>query len=445
MKTARIFGILCPALAVACGGTGGESTGQNVSAETVDPTDSENLGYVLVRSPAAASAMSYTLALGGRAIEADKSLRLTAGTYTLSISYGGNDWSTRPETRQLAITVQKTQTTTVLLSAVRFDFSGASPSDGDLNVVPSRTLRIDASSIDPNPATSSLVCTVHKPAGYVWNCHHEVNYLGSQSQWTEGQFTSSDDCWNHCRETRDHENLSCMVDHTTPEEKTCTTVTVPAKYPDSVVANPTFTGLWSGDARTALVTFGGSFKLSLTSPDETLAKSIAPGATDTIRLMSTQHPNRGSIVINPPVSRDLPSAAATALVVAIPQPGARNKVTLDGLSPRTLTAVGFASGNGNAYLELGSRHVPITVPDGGQVTVNLKRIDVRDVTLQREDGTSYVVKGTYRVFSENDGNVDGFGNILTGFGVDVLPGRYRIELAYTTAEGPKSQTFRLAL
>jgi hypothetical protein len=85
------------------------------------------------------------------------------------------------------------------------------------------------------------------------------------------------------------------------------------------------------------------------------------------------------------------------------------------------------------------------------VTVPVDRIDVNDVSLTKETGEKYTVKGTWQLYTPGPNNswvpflVRDCGSGTTPFtsptksGLDVLPGNYRVVVSYTTAEGNKTQ------
>jgi hypothetical protein len=109
------------------------------------------------------------------------------------------------------------------------------------------------------------------------------------------------------------------------------------------------------------------------------------------------------------------------------------------------------------------------VRTGNATFIQLKRIDVNDVNVVREDGSSYIRSGLFSVWKrdfpsyETDYNpsvklpnysrencaelpsIIPTTNFATLSGVDVLPGRYRIEVKYDTEEGRKTQIHDLDL
>lgn len=69
--------------------------------------------------------------------------------------------------------------------------------------------------------------------------------------------------------------------------------------------------------------------------------------------------------------------------------------------------------------------------------ISLHRVDVDDVVVTREDGTTYTVKGSYVL---KLAGVNVAGPLSTATGIDVLPGTYDLVTSYTTADGPQTQT-----
>jgi hypothetical protein len=74
--------------------------------------------------------------------------------------------------------------------------------------------------------------------------------------------------------------------------------------------------------------------------------------------------------------------------------------------------------------------------------VNLRRLDVDNVTITREDGTTYTVVGTYTL---NYGGIQVAGPYSTGTGIDALPGTYEFSLSYTDFDGLQTQTQTITL
>ncbi len=74
--------------------------------------------------------------------------------------------------------------------------------------------------------------------------------------------------------------------------------------------------------------------------------------------------------------------------------------------------------------------------------IGLHRLDVNDVSITREDGTTYTVQGTY---SLNFGGVLVAGPYNTSTGIDVLSGTYEFSLSYTDFDGAQTQTQTITL
>jgi hypothetical protein len=101
------------------------------------------------------------------------------------------------------------------------------------------------------------------------------------------------------------------------------------------------------------------------------------------------------------------------------------------LTLRAYHACGYelhAGGRTQALAESGTNHV------------TLHRIDVADVTVTRENGSTYVTRGTYELLYQ------GWliaGPYPTNGGIDVLPGDYELIVRYTTALGPQANHYDL--
>lgn len=106
----------------------------------------------------------------------------------------------------------------------------------------------------------------------------------------------------------------------------------------------------------------------------------------------------------------------------------------------------------------------LDVKPGKTSTVQLERLDVDDVEVRREDGSKYNEKGTWKVwrkdatgawqpltrrhgqYSDCSGHAQPIqAEFPTGYGIDVLPGDYRIQVDYSTAEGGKKQEFTVSV
>jgi hypothetical protein len=108
-----------------------------------------------------------------------------------------------------------------------------------------------------------------------------------------------------------------------------------------------------------------------------------------------------------------------------------------GRSPLNLKA--FVDSACTHTLNVAGRKVEISKTTPNDFT--LQRLDVDDVTITREDGSTYITGGTFELFF--GGNHMMWGS--TNSGLDLLPGTYELVINYTTVEGPKTQrqTFTL--
>jgi hypothetical protein len=126
----------------------------------------------------------------------------------------------------------------------------------------------------------------------------------------------------------------------------------------------------------------------------------------------------------------------------------------------------FAASQGAMHYEyiVNGVVVPIDAKPGKSITINVDRLDVDDVEVEKEDGTTYLAKGSYVVYREGPnstwipitqvvgqyGDCSGYAStsqltIPTGYGIDLPYGNYRLVISYNTAEGAKTkdQTFTL--
>lgn len=86
--------------------------------------------------------------------------------------------------------------------------------------------------------------------------------------------------------------------------------------------------------------------------------------------------------------------------------------------------------------------IPLTA--GAKQTISIKRIDVKDVEITPENGKApYIVKGSWDVYDETSSQLI-VADLPTGYGVDVLPGKYRVEVSHRGDEGKTEvETFHL--
>lgn len=102
--------------------------------------------------------------------------------------------------------------------------------------------------------------------------------------------------------------------------------------------------------------------------------------------------------------------------------------------------------------------IPIDAKPGQTTTIDMQRLDVDDVEVEKEDGSTYSVKGTYQVYRQGPNaswipitqpigqysDCSGSSGRATwtpptGTGMDLPEGTYRVVISYNTAEGAKTQ------
>lgn len=231
-------------------------------------------------------------------------------------------------------------------------------------------------------------------------------------------------------------------------------------------------------------------------------KTIAEGKVEEIALATKDL--RATIVIQPPAQRELPNAPPEAcqtrdrvFVVqrnrdggeaeprpqdqrtyqsnqsAYPEGYVRNKAdpivayrALPVSETTSLRVFPFTTAEAPKRYEVVVNGLvePLDVKPGKTVVVQLDRLDVGDVEVQREDGSKYMEKGTFKVWRKRSGSQwepivrrtgqysDCSGqehtvqsSFPTGHGLDLLAGDYRVIVDYTTAEGGKQQEFVVTL
>lgn len=103
------------------------------------------------------------------------------------------------------------------------------------------------------------------------------------------------------------------------------------------------------------------------------------------------------------------------------------------------------------FLWLNGTYANFEVAPGGTTVVQMQRLDVDDVEVTREDGTKFRTAGTYSIEWLNPaGNYVAWPELQklpTKTGVDLVPGHYRVTVAYTTLEppGPKQDVYEIDL
>jgi hypothetical protein len=169
--------------------------------------------------------------------------------------------------------------------------------------------------------------------------------------------------------------------------------------------------------------------------------------TETRKFMLAEG-SSSDIAIKLPAVGDVPATFATNLTFAEPRELADARATSITSSCGTDRAYAVAGGaltklNLKAFQDTAC--VYTLTPGGGRAvelkqtaanTVTLKRFDVDDVEITRENGSTYTVKGTYEIYF---GGALVSGPYPTNTGVNLLPGTYEVVTKFSTVDGPQTQ------
>lgn len=198
----------------------------------------------------------------------------------------------------------------------------------------------------------------------------------------------------------------------------------------------------TSDGSSAMAVIGSGFEVNFgISNIDGIA--VAPQAGNTQQITLSGNAGRRISRIQAPASRDMPPANCgwqkDVYMVSINASGGQRSVTLApgetidfGTSPRF--------DNYHYYLQANAWQSSVDIPIGqrgaGPELTKLGRIDVDDVLI---NSTQPRVKGTYQIYRANpDGSAKGGGLLScspsTKTGVDLLPGKYRVEVSYSTIE-----------
>lgn len=439
MSHARIvaFLVASAAGALAVGGCSvvGDDAESSEADDTIHPKDGETLGNVVVHRPPAGAVMGFAVQIDGQDVTPETPFRVTEGTHVLSLAQVGADWNGLdvPQTVYRRVDVKKQETTDVNLSAMTFGFVPGDLADGDLNVLAPSALKL---TLDNKPFPHD--CGARK-----WECK-SGNYDcslwemgGTCWSWVikdysvKGTYDTFQACDSACAKNSIYGPLNATC--TQPSDKVCDQPEI-----ETLVDTKNLKSVFSGTSSSAIALLGGSY--TVTTSSGTVGVTLSPGAFQVVN-QGAHGAAHGNVVVTPPTSRDMPNARNDQLTLKLDGEG-RNTMVVDTRSTYTVKAVGFDNGaTTNLAATLGPRTIRLAVHDGETTPLTLGRIDMDDVTVKREDGTTYLAHGNYTVTCITDGAA--IGSFATKTGIDVLPGDYRVDLTYSTAEGPKSQTFRL--
>jgi hypothetical protein len=175
--------------------------------------------------------------------------------------------------------------------------------------------------------------------------------------------------------------------------------------------------------------------------------TIAAGEAKDIDLTTTD--KRATIHVIPPSSRSFPNSACSRsdwLAQRSDSGTIVRQMAVPATADASYKVMPLAAADGSHYemLTADGSGTPLTVAAGQTVDFKVKRIDVNDVSVTREDGSTYAATGSY-VVSRKDLATGTFQPLLggcasnTATGLDVAPGVYKITTSWTTADGPDSE------
>ncbi|MBI5543014.1 MAG: hypothetical protein HY901_03950 [Deltaproteobacteria bacterium] len=131
-------------------------------------------------------------------------------------------------------------------------------------------------------------------------------------------------------------------------------------------------------------------------------------------------------------ARELPDAAVATITSSVS--GERSYRLPAGTAISNLNLQAYK--NSSALYTFTAAGRTVALSQTGSNTLSLNRVDVDDVTVTREDSSTYVARGTYELYF---GGICVAGPYDTATGIDVLPGDYELVLKYRTADGEKIQ------
>jgi hypothetical protein len=130
-------------------------------------------------------------------------------------------------------------------------------------------------------------------------------------------------------------------------------------------------------------------------------------------------------------ARALPDAQSTVIASSCERP-----YTVPSSATGTVNLKAFVFPECTYKLQVPGREVVLSQTATNNITMN--RLDVDDVTVTREDGTTYAARGTFELYY---GGAKIAGPYNTSSGIDALPGDYEIVVKYTTALGQQTNRY----
>ena len=159
------------------------------------------------------------------------------------------------------------------------------------------------------------------------------------------------------------------------------------------------------------------------------------------------------VPISLPVLGSVPTLFTASITLADPRQlptvgAAQIKSSCSGDRSYSVSAIATGTLNLKAYTDsscvytLDVNGVTRTLSQTAANPFTLRRVDVDDVLVTREDGSTYTARGTYELYL---GGLRVAGPYYTHNGIDALPGTYELVISYSTADGPKTQKHTFTL
>ncbi|MDB4939444.1 MAG: hypothetical protein JWP87_6416 [Labilithrix sp.] len=174
--------------------------------------------------------------------------------------------------------------------------------------------------------------------------------------------------------------------------------------------------------------------------------AIPSGSTTTTQKFTLKEGDTSEIAVALPVIGAIPATFATSVKFLDPRelPDAQiatitsscpndRKYNLPATSTTALNLKAFVA---NCVYTFNAAGRTVTLNQTASNAISMNRLDVDNVTVTRENGTTYEVAGKYELFF---GGTRVAGPFNTNSGIDVLPGTYELVTSFSTADGPQTQ------
>jgi hypothetical protein len=179
-------------------------------------------------------------------------------------------------------------------------------------------------------------------------------------------------------------------------------------------------------------TFGWDGRVERYNSLNVLKGTVTEGATTTVDPCDVT--NRQKLRLVPPSQRELPNiendynARYTFELVEVGDDKTHTSAVTLGVSFDKPLLV-YAPGDAPSYALRVSGNVigPLATAQEPMKEIQLGRIDVADVDVTKADGSHVAVHGTFAI----SGNGFSMSSFATGHGLDVFPGTYKVDVAYT--------------